>query len=67
MHNGTLLETDDSGVYHVVKPTDLPFQIVITSELKENEYAACRALSDKTSEKDVELVVEQRKVHQRSQ
>ena len=58
---GTLIETDIPGIYHVVKLTDLPFQIVITSELEGDEYAAYRALSDKASERDVELVAEQRK------
>ena len=34
---------------------------MITSELEGDEYAAYRALSDKASERDVELVAEQRK------
>nr|MCR5767142.1 hypothetical protein [Lachnospiraceae bacterium] len=59
--NGTLIQTDIPGIYHVVRLTDLPFQIVITSELEGDEYAAYRALSYKASERDVELVAEQRK------
>ena len=38
--------------------TDLPFQIVITGELKGGEYAAYRALTDKVDEVDVESVIE---------
>ncbi len=38
--------------------TDIPFQIVITDELKGEEYAAYRALTDKATEKDFERVVE---------
>ena len=33
-------------------------QIVITSELEGNEYAACRALTDNANENDVEHVIE---------
>ena len=59
--DGTLIQTDIPGIYRVIKLTDLPFQIVITSELEGDEYAAYRALSDKATERDVELVAEQRK------
>ena len=55
---GELVKTDTAGIYHVVGITKLPFQIVITSELEGNEYAACRALTDKANEIDVEHVIE---------
>lgn len=42
---------------HVRGITDLPFQIVITSELEGDEYAAYRALTDKANEIDIERVV----------
>ena len=38
--------------------TDLPFQIIITGELKGDEYAAYRALTDKANEADVERIIE---------
>ena len=56
--SGELVKTDIAGIYHVVGITKLPFQIVITSELEGNEYAACRALTDKANEIDVEHVIE---------
>lgn len=56
--SGELVKTDTAGIYHVVGITKLPFQIVITSELKGIEYAACRALTDKANEIDVEHVIE---------
>ena len=37
--------------------TDLPFQIIITSELKGDEYAAYRALTDKADVADVEQIM----------
>ena len=37
--------------------TDLPFQIIITGELKGDEYAAYRALTDKADEADVERII----------
>lgn len=55
---GELVKTGTEGIYHVVGMTKLPFQIVITSELKGREYAACRALTDKANETDVECVIE---------
>ena len=42
---------------HVRGFSNLPFQIVITSELEGDEYAAYRALTDKASEIDIERVV----------
>ena len=44
--------------YNVTGVTDIPFQIVITDELKGEEYAAFRALTDKAAEEDVEKVIE---------
>ena len=55
---GTLVKTEVSGIYQVVGITDLPFQIVITSELEGEEYAAYRALTDKADETDIESVIE---------
>lgn len=56
--SGELVKTDTAGIYHVVGITKLPFQIVITSELEGIEYAACRALTDKANEIDVQHVIE---------
>lgn len=56
--SGELVRTGTAGIYHVVGITKLPFQIVITSELEGNEYAACRALTDKANGMDVEHVIE---------
>ena len=54
---GTLVVSDTAGIYYVKGYTDLPFQIVIGSELKGEEYAAYRALTDKADEKDIKKVV----------
>ena len=43
---GELEATEEPGVYRVKKLTDLPFQIVITSELVGPEYAKYRVLVD---------------------
>lgn len=56
--SGELIKTEIAGIYHVVGMTKLPFQIVITSELVGKEYAACRALTDRANEIDVEHVIE---------
>ena len=56
--SGELVKTDAAGIYHVAGITKLPFQIVITSELEGNEYAACRALTDRANEIDVQHVIE---------
>ena len=53
---GILRVTDTPGIYHVSGYTDLPFQIVITSELEGEEYAAYRALSNHASDTDIETV-----------
>ena len=45
------------GIYHKEKLTGLPFQIVITGELEGDEYAAYRALTDRTKEEDVLCVL----------
>ena len=42
--NGNL-EKSAPGIYRVKGITDLPFQIIITSELEGDEYATYRALS----------------------
>ena len=51
--SGKLINTDTSGIYYITRITELPFQIVITSELKGEEYAVCRALTDKANETDI--------------
>ena len=56
---GELVQTDTPGIYHVTGMTKLPFQIVITSELQGEEYAACRALTDKANEIDIEHVIDE--------
>ena len=55
---GTLVRDGTPGIYHVKGYTDLPFQIIITGELKGDEYAAYRALTDKADEADVERIIE---------
>ena len=57
--NGTLVQSETPGIYHVEGIVDLPFQIVITSELKGEEYAAYRALTDKANASDVERIIEE--------
>ena len=57
MDAGTLVADGTKGIYHVKGYTDLPYQIVITSELEGDEYAAYRALSAKATETDVETVM----------
>ena len=54
---GQLTEDAVKGIYHVEGVMDLPFQIVITSELEGPEYAAYRALTDQASGEDVEQVI----------
>ncbi len=56
--DGTLIKTETPGIYNVTGVTDIPFQIVITDELKGEEYAAFRALTDKAAEEDVTRVIE---------
>ena len=57
--SGELEKTETPGVYRVIGISKLPFQIVLTSELRGAEYAACRALTDKADELDVERVMEE--------
>ena len=54
---GQLIPTATKGIYHVEGIIDLPFQIVITSELEGAEYAAYRALTDHASGADVEQII----------
>jgi len=56
---GTLVQSDTPGIYYVRGITDLPFQIVITGELRGEEYAAYRALTDKADAIDVERIIEE--------
>ena len=56
--DGTLEKTDVDGIYRILKLTDLPMQIVVIGELKGEEYAAYRLLSEHADEKDVEIVAE---------
>ena len=56
--DGTLVGDETPGIYHVKGYTDLPFQIIITGELKGTEYAAYRALTDKADATDVERIIE---------
>ena len=55
--DGHLVRTDTPGIYHVKGFVDLPFQIIITSELDGGEYAAYRAISDKAKRADVERLI----------
>ena len=57
MDAGTLEADAVKGIYHVKDYTDLPYQIVITSELEGEEYAAYRVLSDKAKEADVKSLI----------
>ena len=56
-NDGSLIPDATAGIYHVVGFTDLPFQIIITSELNGDEYAAYRALTDKAEEADVRHLI----------
>ena len=51
------LEKSAPGIYHVKGITDLPFQIIITSELDGGEYAAYRALTDRADKADIERII----------
>ena len=57
--SGKLRKTETPGIYHVTGITELPFQIVITSELEGEENAACRALTDKADEIDIKRVIDE--------
>jgi hypothetical protein len=58
--SGNMTKTDTPGIYRVSILSgvfDIPFQIVITSELEGNEYAACRVLAAKAEEADMRQVI----------
>jgi len=55
---GTLVRDKVEGIYHVKGYTDHPFQIIITGELKGEEYTAYYALTDKVNEADVKRIIE---------
>ena len=57
-NEGMLVRDGTPGIYHVKGYTDLPFQIIITGELKGDEYAAYHALTDKVDEADVKRILE---------
>ena len=58
IENGTLVKTDVPGIYNVQKLTELPFQIVIGSELEGDEHAEFRLLTNHAKENDVRIVAE---------
>ena len=58
MDAGTLEADEVKGIYHVKGYTDLPYQIVITSELEGAEYVAHRAVSDRAEEADVKELID---------
>ena len=51
------------GIYHIEEVTDLPFQIVVTSELEGAEYAGYRLITKKADESDVEQVLKDSQGH----
>ena len=53
----TALGAERAGSHAVKGIIDLPFQIVITSELEGGEYAAYRALTDRADKTDVENII----------
>ena len=57
--SGTLVRSKTPGIYQVRGIVDLPFQIVITSELRGEEYAAYRALTDRADALDVGQIIEE--------
>ena len=54
---GTFEKTETSGIYLVKNLTDFPFQIVITGELKGDEYSAYRTLKKNAKREDVKRVI----------
>ncbi|MBQ9564533.1 MAG: hypothetical protein IJU98_02995 [Synergistaceae bacterium] len=54
--NGNLEKTAP-GIYHVKGIVDLPFQIVITSELEGEEYIEYHNLTDKATQADIEHLI----------
>ena len=59
--SGQLEKTDVEGIYRVKDILDMPFQIVMTNELKGAEYAAYRVLKAQVDEKDVDYLLEELK------
>ena len=55
---GQLTEDSVKGIYHAEGIMDIPFQIVITSELEGPDYAAYRALTDHASGADVKQIIQ---------
>ena len=58
---GQLEKTDVKGIYLVKGILDMPYQIVMTSEIEGREYAAYRVLKSKVDEKDVDYLLEELK------
>ena len=58
--SGHLKPDEAPGIYHIVGLVDVPFQIVITSELVGDEYATERAMIDgeRANVDDIKLVME---------
>ena len=58
--SGHLKPDEAPGIYHIVGLIDVPFQIVITSELVGDEYATERAMIDdeRANVDDIKLVME---------
>ena len=54
-------ETDVKGIYLVKGIVDMPFQIVMTSELEGDGYAAYRVLRTQVDEKDVDRLLDEMK------
>ena len=58
LDSGLLQTTDVNGIYLVNGLIKLPYQVVIASELEGREYAAFRALSDRSNVRDVSVILE---------
>ena len=56
--SGQLEKTDVKGIYLVKGIIDMPFQIVMTSEIEGAEYAAYRVLKSQVDEKDVDYLLQ---------
>ena len=57
LKDGRLTVDKVRGIYHVNGYTDLPYRIIITSELKGEEYVAYRALTDRAKKEDVKKLI----------
>ena len=62
LERGLVRATETGGIYRVIGMTPLPYQIVITEELEGREYAAFRALSDRTNARDSSFLLDAMKV-----